>query len=158
ANVHRTLARATDPSYAPTFEDPQQTRLKIERELPDFIEKEGATSGAFEGADMGRNGSGKRASFVSEKLAFGQVGDDRTAVEDNERSISSGALIVQRMGEHVFSGTRLPKESYRYLRFGETIEQIEHLTHRGRCGPQVTESAHRREMPPAELTFTVCVN
>jgi hypothetical protein len=48
-------------------------------------------------------GAGEGAAFVTEEFAFDKTVRDRTAVDDNERSIRATAQAVNHSGGHAFS-------------------------------------------------------
>ena len=66
--------------------------------------------GALEGARVRRDRARERAALVAEKLALGEVGRDRAAVEDDERPAGSRALLVEPVGQHVLADAGLADE------------------------------------------------
>jgi hypothetical protein len=84
----------------------------------------------------------ERAAFVSEQLAFRQVGGDRTAVEHDERPAGARALVVQSVGEQVLAAAGFPEE--RDGDFGpcDPFDDVEDLVHRGRTSSELSESAN----------------
>ena len=87
-DVHR--ARAAQPLELSFLQHAQQLGLQLERQLADFVEEERAAVGELEAADLGRVRAGERAALAAEQLALDQVGRQRGAVDDDQRTVRRG--------------------------------------------------------------------
>jgi hypothetical protein len=61
--------------------------LELEREVADFIQKDGAMIGDFEQAGFGRGGPGEGTPLMTEQLALEELFRDGGAVDIDERSL-----------------------------------------------------------------------
>src|SRR5204862_227502 len=69
----------------------QQLALQIERDLPDFVEKDRASVGELEAPDSIAVRSRERALHVSEELALEQLVRNRRAIDLDERAVGARA-------------------------------------------------------------------
>ena len=92
------------------LQDPEQLRLQLEGQLADFIEKDRPSVGALERADAAPVRAGERAAFVTEQLAFDQLGGQRRTIDLHEGSGAPGRTIVKRLGHQSFSDATLATE------------------------------------------------
>ena len=66
--------------------------MKLQRQLRDLVQKQGAAVGLGEDAATGRDRPGERAFGVAEQLALEQRGGEGRAVDGDERAVSAAAL------------------------------------------------------------------
>src|SRR5262249_13611989 len=92
-HVDTTRLRLADTADLTRLEGAEQLRLKLERELADFVEEDRPPVGRFESAHAITVGTGKRAAHVAEELALDEVRADRTAVDDDERLVGARAPL-----------------------------------------------------------------
>ncbi len=95
AYVDAPLTLPAESAYAPGLEDPEQTRLKIEWELRDFIEEQRSFVRLLEGATVSVGRSGKRTPFVTKELALDELARKAASVERNERTAAPRASFVK---------------------------------------------------------------
>ena len=67
----------------------QQSNLRPQRQIADFVEKDGALGSSLEASAFLRDGSGKGAFLVAEELAVNQCVGDRSAIHIYERTDSA---------------------------------------------------------------------
>ena len=67
-------------------------RLKLQRQLPDLIEKQRRPIGKLEAADLPLDRAGESTFFVTKKLALDELGWEGRAIDGDERP--SGADIL----------------------------------------------------------------
>src|SRR5262245_7987445 len=79
AHVQPHRFHATDAVDLPLLQNPQQLGLELERQVSDFVQKDGAAVGLLEAADARLPCVGERALDVSEQLVFEQRGGDAAA-------------------------------------------------------------------------------
>ena len=90
---------------------------------------------------------GEGAALVAQQLALYEVRRHRTAVEDDERPIGSRALIVEHVREDVLPGAGLPDEGDGDVGLRKSSEDVEDFVHRGGARRELSEFAHRRQVP-----------
>ena len=95
------------------LKDAQKLGLKVERDVADFVEKEGAFMSEFKAADALRDGAGEGTLFVAEELAFEQAGGDGGAVELDQRAVAASAQGVDGASEKFFAGACLAAYEHR---------------------------------------------
>jgi hypothetical protein len=88
------------------LQDSQQLRLHVERNIPDFVQEQGAFVCELEPAWLSHYCASKGALLVSEQFALQQPGGNSRAVQLDERSITPCASIVNGLGDQLFPGTR----------------------------------------------------
>jgi hypothetical protein len=76
------------------LDDPQQFRLKGEREITDLIQEQRSAVGGFERAGFGHDRAGEGASLMTEEFAFHQCFSDRSAVDRNERACPTSTQLM----------------------------------------------------------------
>src|SRR5258706_16398756 len=94
AHIDTMRIRAAQPFKLLLLQDPQQLSLQFQRNIADFIQKQGAPVCRFETANPLRHSSSEGALFVAEELAFEESQRNRRAVQLHEWSIASLAVLV----------------------------------------------------------------
>ena len=152
AHAHRAIDLSADAPHVAVFERAEEPRLQRQWELGDLVEEETAAVGALERAGVLRDGSGEGAPLVAQKLALGQIGGHRAAVEDDERPAALRGLFVNRAREDVFADARFTDERDGDVRAHQAFEQVEDLVHRAGAGddtpelPRLAGYARQRQM------------
>ena len=98
ANVDLLRLIAAQPFEFLLLEDTQKFCLKLQRDVADLIEEEGAVVSQFESADFARNRTGKSSLFMTEKFAFQQAEWNRSTVESDELTVAPRAEVVDGAG------------------------------------------------------------
>ncbi len=91
----------------------QEFHLHIERNVADFIEKEGAAVGRFEAADFVADRPRKGALDVSEQFTFEQGGRQGGAMHFDKRLVRPSAMIVDGPSQQFLSGSALTADQHR---------------------------------------------
>ncbi|MEL7238865.1 MAG: hypothetical protein AAGK78_08370 [Planctomycetota bacterium] len=94
ANIDGDLVVPAESSKRASLQCAEEAGLEAGRQLADFVEEQGSTVGAFEGADMLPFSAGKCPTFMAEQLAGDQGGHERAAVHDFERLVRPRALLM----------------------------------------------------------------
>jgi hypothetical protein len=90
---------AAEPLELSFLEYPQQFGLKLQGKLTNLIEEEGSPVGQLKASGLRSYRTRERSPLVAEKLAFQQAGGNRGAVQLDEGSVSSPAMIVNCPGD-----------------------------------------------------------
>ncbi len=98
---------ASDSVKGAFLEDAQELGLQGKGKIADFVQEYCPTFCDFELALLLRDGTGEGSSFMAEELGFQQIGGKRSAVDDDERPLATGAVLVNRAGNNLFSGPGL---------------------------------------------------
>ena len=87
-DAHVGLARldAAERHELLLLDHPQQLGLRVERDVADLVEEDGAAVGGLEQPLLVGHGAGEGALDVAEELALEQVGRHRARVDGHERS------------------------------------------------------------------------
>ncbi len=86
ANIDGNGASAADAFEFLFLDGAQNFGLKLEREIPDFIEEESAVVRQFETTDFLRDGTSKSAAFMAEKFGFEKAAGDGSSKLTKARS------------------------------------------------------------------------
>jgi hypothetical protein len=114
ARAQSALLRAAKATEAAVFDDAQQLRLQLERELGDFVEEDRSRAGNLEQTALEISGVGERTRLVTKQLALEQSFRDRGAVEGHEWLGGSGARRVNPAREQLLARARLSDQQYGY--------------------------------------------
>ncbi|MPM45001.1 hypothetical protein SDC9_91686 [bioreactor metagenome] len=90
----------------------QQLDLDGQRQVADFVKEQGASIGGFEPADLGGEGSGEGAFFMTEEFAFHQVFRERAAVDGDERCAFAAAEFVHVARDKFLAGAGLADDEH----------------------------------------------
>src|SRR5262249_38625577 len=112
------------------LEDAEELWLEVDRELADLVEEQRAAVGRLERADASGVCAGEGAFLVTEELAFQEVAWDCGAVHDDEGTVATSALRVERLGEDLFARTGLALEEDGRVTLGGALERAEGASHR----------------------------
>jgi hypothetical protein len=89
------------------LKQPQEPRLRRQRQLDHLVEKERSPFRGPHQADVVRRGTGERPANVAEELAVNDRLGDRTTVDGHEAPPASSAVVVNPPGEVLLADTRL---------------------------------------------------
>ena len=90
----------------------QQFRLKIDGQLSDFVQKNGAPVRHFKATRTRTHSAGERAFGVAEQLALEQAGRKRRAVDLDEQLSFSWAETVDMARHEILAGARLAGDQH----------------------------------------------
>lgn len=110
------LARAPDPLNPPLLQKAQQVHLKIQRQIADFIEKNGTARSRFDLADLPLGRARERALFVAEQLRLDQRRRNRTAVDRNEGAVATVGSGMDGLGRQFLAASAFAPNQYRRRR------------------------------------------
>ena len=110
ARAQGALFGPAKPAEPPILEDPEQLGLKLQRQLSDFVEKNGPGTSYLEQTALEIPRVGESAGLVPEQLALEEGLRNRGAVDGNERLGGARARGVDTAREQLFSGPRLADE------------------------------------------------
>ena len=86
--------------------------------------------GGNQQARLRATGAGERAFDVAEELALDQVLWDRSAVDDDERSLRAVRATVKLASDELLSRAGLTRDEHRDVRRGDLLQLAEDLHHR----------------------------
>ena len=146
AHIHLHVADPAYPANHLVLKNPQQLGLQQRRQLADFVEEEGPAIGHFEQALLHLLGIGERALLVPEELGFHQRFRDRRAVNGDEWPLLPGALVMDRLGDQIFSSAAFALDQNRRCFAGRYLANEAHQFGHLRRGTDhlviTTSSAH----------------
>src|SRR5215212_9357468 len=88
-HVDPAVPNAADPPHGALLDGPEQLSLQRGLEITDLIEKDEATLGRLEQAELGFLGIGEGTPFVPEQLRLHETGGEGRAVDLDERFVGS---------------------------------------------------------------------
>ena len=152
AHVDADRGLAADAVELALGEHPQEPRLERQRHVADLVEEERAAVGLLEAAAALRIRPGEGAALVSEQLRLEQIRGDRSRVERDEGTLGARAVLVQRPGDELLAGARLPGDEHRDARARQAADGAEHLLHRGRRAEELGHPWRPARVGPRLLT------
>src|SRR5262245_56929271 len=87
ARIHRDDLPTTDPAELQIFEDVKELRLKRQRKLANFVEKDRPVIGEFELTELSPVCPCEGALFMPEQFGFEEIRGQRGAIQLDERPI-----------------------------------------------------------------------
>ncbi len=90
---------------SPPFNGPKQFDLKIEADIPEFIQEQGTAVSRAKNPFLVLFSAGERPLAVAEKLTFYNIFTDSPAVDGHKPFFTAVAQIVNRPGYQLFSGS-----------------------------------------------------
>src|SRR5580693_532668 len=103
-------AVTTEPLKLPLLQNAQQFRLKFERDIADFVQKECALVRQFKASHFLSDRPSKRSFFMTEQLALQKPERDRGAIQFDEGAVAAGAQIVYRTGDQLLASSGLAQD------------------------------------------------
>ena len=113
AHIHRLFLRGAERAYAALLDRAQQFGLHGQRQVANFIKKQGAALCGLKIACAVLGGAGVGAFARAKELGFQQRFGDRTAVDSNQRPGGALAVFMQGACHQLFAGTRLATHQHR---------------------------------------------
>jgi hypothetical protein len=138
-HVERLVLRRTDGLGLAPLQGAQNLGLKVETQLADLVEEDGALRRCLECALSRRYGARERAALVPEKLALQELPGDRAAIDDDEGAVLSVSLAMNRFRGGFFAGAGLPLDEDRCIADRRALQELEERAHRCRATHQVAE-------------------
>ena len=128
ARVDPMQAVAADPFDRQVLKRPQQLRLRGERQVGDFVEKQRAAVRAFELAPAPAH-AGRRPVLDAEEFGLEERLDDRRTIDRHERSAPASADFVNLPGDQLFAGAALAVDERDEIRCRHALDAIAHGPH-----------------------------
>jgi hypothetical protein len=100
-------------AHFPVLEDAEKLRLRLQAEIRDLVEQQGASVSLHEEALAVRLGARESAFHVAEELALDEAVGHAAAAENDVRAIVPRRGVVDRARQRAFSGARLALDQYR---------------------------------------------
>src|SRR5689334_17188320 len=92
------------------LQNAQQFRLKFQRDVAYFVQKESALIRQFKASDFLTDGSSKCPLFMTEQLTLQKPKRNRSAIQLNKGAFATGAQIVYRAGDQFLAGSGLAED------------------------------------------------
>src|SRR5580692_3153009 len=113
-NLMRTVA--AEPLEFLLLQDPQQFRLKFQRDIANLVKKQRAFVGEFEPSRFLGDGAGKGSFFMAEKLTLKKSKRDCRAVQLHECLFTAIPQLMYRTRNQFFAGARLSQDQHTRIR------------------------------------------
>src|SRR5690606_29732570 len=107
-----------------------QLRLRLELQVTDLVQEEGATVGQFEAPDPPVGGAGEGAPLMTEHLALDQVTWNRRTVDRHERSSIATTATMDCRGYQLLAGARFAQDQHSRLGGSHLLDQFAHMDDR----------------------------
>ncbi|SBT07521.1 hypothetical protein ACCAA_440031 [Candidatus Accumulibacter aalborgensis] len=107
ANVSLFGVAAAQPAILAVLEEAQQADLRLWRQCVDFVKKQCAALGLGNQADLALTRVGISPSGVAEEFVLDQMIGQRTAVDRDERTVSTSPLVVDGARRHLLAAAGL---------------------------------------------------
>ncbi|OPY87942.1 MAG: hypothetical protein A4E71_00736 [Smithella sp. PtaU1.Bin162] len=125
-DIHFFLFGSADLIKFFILQKPKQLDLGGKRQFADFVEKQCAAVGKFTFAFFAvLKAAGKCSFFITEKFTLHQIFTDGTAIDADQRFAHALAPVVNHLGQHFFSRSRLTFQENR--RIITILHNIDHL-------------------------------
>lgn len=111
----------------------QESRLRLQRHVADFIEEERTAFSLLEPSDAAPGRAGERALLMAEQIGLDQLARDRRHVDGDERTVPALAVIVQRAGDEFLARAALARDHHSQVRRHQSREHAVDVLHRGRA-------------------------
>src|SRR5262249_42973866 len=92
------------------LQDAQHFRLKLQRDVAHFVEKESAPVREFKASGLLCDCSGERSFFVTEQLALQKPERNRSAIQLDESALAALAQLMDRAGNQFLGGSGLAQD------------------------------------------------
>src|SRR5262249_29204762 len=141
-DIERNGARATDSLKYPLLQHTQQLRLKVCRELADFIKKYRAALRHLKLAFLLSDGTCKRAFFMTEQFALEQRFRERRAVDGHEWPVGPRTGGVDRARNQFLASAALAENQHRRVSRRDALDQTAETANSGAVAydPEVARS------------------
>jgi hypothetical protein len=112
------LLGSAEPAKTPILDHPKKLCLKLERQLCDFIQKNGPAASYLEQSPLEIPGIGEGTGLVSEEFALQQSFRNGGAVDCHEWLRRALTRRVDATRKQLLTGTRFPNEQNRHAATG----------------------------------------
>ena len=120
--------RSADRLERAFLQHPQQFDLGFEGNIADFIEKECAPVSHLKSPGSVAMGAGVGPFHVAEQLTLVQTGASCPTMDADDRSASTRAVFMDRLGEQLFAGAALAADQNRRLTVGDFPDRLQNLS------------------------------
>ena len=107
----------------------EQLRLKIQAEIRDLVQKEGAAGRELEFAELLSNGAREGTTLVAEQGALDQISRHGRQVDGNERRVVTTSFSVQETDQELLAGSAFPLNEHGGRQPGDLLREIDDLAH-----------------------------
>ncbi len=128
-DVHLDRLHAAEAHEVALLDDAQQLRLRLERDVADFVEEDAPLVGEIEHPLLGIDGAGEGALDVAEQRRLEEIRRKISGVDRDERSIRSRRVRVDRARDEFLAGPALALDENRRAARCRLDDQIEDLPH-----------------------------
>ena len=160
SDIHLALTLGAQAQEAVILEEAQQVDLKLEGEVADLVEEQGAPRGRLDDADLAPVGAGEGSLLVAEELRLDQPGGQCAAVDRVEGPRLPRRALVDQPCRQLLSRSGLPRDEHGGIHRGDLLDirqqppdgggaadqgdllPREHRLGKGRCRP-VEQGGHR---------------
>src|SRR5579862_4162009 len=122
ANIDFLCARAPQPLELTLLQGAQQFRLKLQRDVADFVQENRTSVRQLEPAYFLRNRAGECASFMPEQFAFEQTCRDRGAVQFDKVPFLAMTAIVNGAREKFLASAGLAQQKHGRIAGGDGFD------------------------------------
>src|SRR5690606_29639751 len=129
-DVYLDILQSTNSPELPLLNDTEQLCLCLGRNCADFIEKDGAPICQLKQSFLRGSRSCKGAFYVTEELAFQEVGRNASAVDGHESPARTRATVMYSLGDKLFTRPTFTDQEYRAACGADAGNQFECLLHR----------------------------
>src|SRR5262245_43726222 len=129
------------------LEDPQELRLRRRGHVPDLVEEERPPVGDLDPPLLARDRAGEGPLLVPEQLALDQGLGEPRRVDRHEPPLAPRGVAVERPGDQLLAGPRLPEDEDRRVRRGDLGDRVEDLLHRRGVAGEPLEALRPGEPP-----------
>ncbi len=145
ARVERNPLARADGLHAALGERAKELRLRLERELAELVEKHGAALREDERRAAIAGRTRERSARVTEERRLGEAVRNRSAIDDDERTILARRALVDRLRDELLARSRLAFDEHRQIRRRASLDSREDLAHRGRASVESADLLRLRQ-------------
>src|SRR6185295_3271335 len=153
--IHMYGSFRTNRIDLPRLQGAQQLDLRIERQLANLIEEQGAAGGLLELANSLVDRARKGAPLVAKQDTFDQVFRDGTAVHRDEGSLLALALTLDRPGNQLLADPALALDQDRDVGSGRAVAKLNDAPHGFAANDEVTERQCTAGLPVEARKFAL---
>ena len=133
----------------------QQFDLRVEGQLANLVEEQGAAVGLLELAGPLVDRAGKRAPLVAEQNTFHQVFRDGTAVHRDEGPFLALALALDGPGDQLLADPTLALDQDRNIGSGRAVAKLNDAPHGFAANDEVAERQRTIGLPVQARKFAL---
>src|SRR5437867_2325127 len=139
AHVDLDRLHPAEPHELALLDHAKELRLRLERNVADFVEEDAALVGEVEKALFGIYRTGKGALHMAEERRLQQIGRQIAGVDGHERAIGPRGMGVNGAGNELFPRAAFALNENRRPARRRLDDQIEYLPHSGTAADDVRE-------------------